>query len=519
MSRRASLSEGAAFGILSFALMAVLGVGGGIVIARLYGIEVVGAYALAYAPVAICGTLSTMQEQAALVRELATLPARAPRITGLFASVMVFSTALTLVVGIVTAVIAAVVLSGPIGRPDLVVPALVLLAEYVLVSNTAWNVDMVFGAFRAGRQLFWVRLLHAVSYLAVAIGLSFAIDTVWGLVLAQVAAAIVSLVARGFVVRVFMRLLVPITVLRDGLRTLPDILRFGTKIAPGWVADGVSLEAGTWLLGLTASVPAVGAWSRAWQLARRLFDPTYRITEMLFPTLVERRAKDDRIGFDRALLDSSRLMAVALLLPAAVAGGAADAVMDLFGPGFDRAADALAVLLLVAVIHSITAMMSHALLAFGKPWTVTAISVTRAVIVVALGVPLTISLEVTGMALAMLAGFLVDLIWRVAATRPHLAAAGMLPWPTRSVVAAGLAYAAGFATARGIDTAVDGLLGLGAALIAGTLAFALVFPVAGGPTSGDRDRVRALRDRLRRRQTAPVEPATGLVPSDPPIIK
>lgn len=519
MSGRASLSEGAAFGILSFGVMAVLGVGGGIVIARLYGIETVGAFALAYAPVAICGTLSTMQEQAALVRELATLPPRAPRITGLFVSVMAFSAGLTLMVGVVVGALAAWVLSGPIDRPDLVVPALVLLLEYMLLSNTAWNVDMVFGAFRAGRQLFWIRLGHMLTHLSIAIGLSFVLDSVWGLVLAQVGAAAVSLVARIVVVRAFMRLLVARDVVRDGLRTLPDVLRFGGKVAPGWIADGIGVEAGTVLLGLTASVPAVGAWSRAWQLARRLFDPAFRITEMLFPTLVERREKSDHVGFDRALLDSSRVVAIALLLPAAVAGGAADGVMDLFGPGFDRAAEALALLLLVAVIHSVTAIMTHALLALNEPWTSTRVSVVRLAIIIGLGIPLTMAMEVTGMAIAMLAGFVVDAVWRVAATRPHLQASGLLPWPMRSVLAAVAAYAGGFAAARVLDRQIEGLLGLVAALPAGSLVFGSIFVLMGGVTAADRSRLEALRSRLRPRPETPVDPASGLEPRQPPILK
>jgi hypothetical protein len=169
VTRRGSYTTGAAFGLASFALLAVIGIGGGIVIARLYKIEVIGALALALVPAGICGTLSTLQEQAAMVREVVLLPPRHPRITGLFVAVLAFSTGLTVLVGFIIAGLATLVLQGPVGRPDLVLPALVLLAEYVILSNLYWNADMVFTAFRAGQPLFWMRLVHAVVYLVTAV--------------------------------------------------------------------------------------------------------------------------------------------------------------------------------------------------------------------------------------------------------------------------------------------------------------------------------------------------------------
>src|SRR4051812_23955385 len=69
--RRGTFTHGVLFGALSFVVLAVIGVVNGILVARLYGIEVVGAYAVAYAPVAICAMLSTAQEQIGLVRQIA----------------------------------------------------------------------------------------------------------------------------------------------------------------------------------------------------------------------------------------------------------------------------------------------------------------------------------------------------------------------------------------------------------------------------------------------------------------
>ncbi len=120
--------------------------------------------------------------------------------------------------------------------------------------------------------------------------------------------------------------------LRAGLQTLPDILRFGIRVMPGSLADGASAEAGTWILGLFSTVAAVGAWNVAWTMGKRTLDLNIRLAEMLFPTLVQRWADDDRHGFQRALTDSTRYVVTVMLLPAAVAGGAADGVMQVFRP-------------------------------------------------------------------------------------------------------------------------------------------------------------------------------------------
>ena len=88
--------------------------------------------------------------------------------------------------------------------------------------------------------------------------------------------------------------------LRDAFRHVPEIMRFGLKLAPGNLAEGISYDAPIWVLGFSMPAAAVGAYSRAWQTTNRLFAFGYRINEMLLPTLVERIAGGDRDGFDRA---------------------------------------------------------------------------------------------------------------------------------------------------------------------------------------------------------------------------
>ncbi len=60
--------------------------------------------------------------------------------------------------------------AGPIGHPELFLPALVNMLGYVLVTNVGWNYDALLSAFRAARQLFWIRPHQLVVFLAVAVG-------------------------------------------------------------------------------------------------------------------------------------------------------------------------------------------------------------------------------------------------------------------------------------------------------------------------------------------------------------
>lgn len=217
------------------------------------------------------------------------------------------------------------------------------------------------------------------------------------------------------------------------------------------------------LLGLTASVPAVAAWSRSWQVARRLFDPTFRITEMLSPSLVERREKSDQFGFERALLDSSawwpsrcccrrpsRAAPRAGTRPrrrrgrSLAAGGGhprRDGHHDPRASGAEPAVD----------------------LSAWSPWRSSLPLASR---------------------------------WR----RQWTSGA----WPSRC-----------WSAARILGRQLDGLVGLVTALSVESL----VFVLTGGLTAVDRWRLRSLRSRLRSQPKSPVDPASGLAPRQPPVLK
>ena len=512
---RASYGEALSFGFASFALIVALGLISSVAIARVYGVEVVGEYALVMAATVAVGFLSSVREQAALVRELVVLPARSPRVTGLFGAVMVFSLGLTLIVSTIVMVVVYFLFNGPVDEPDLFLPTLATMIGFVVFNNTSWNLDMVFSAFRAGRQLFWIRLHEALMFLVAAIVGGVVLDDIWGLVIATLLAYGTVVIHRVIVVRQFMRLTASRADLRDGFRTLPMLIRFGIKITPGVVADGISNQAGTWMLGIASSISAVGAFSRAWMLARRLADLHTKVAEMLFPTLVERHKSGDHQGFDRALLDSMRYTGVGMLWPAAAGGGAAHGVMELFGPGFDRASDALAILLVLPALAVMATALGLVLLAVDRPLTHSYILITRMAITVALTVPLTLEMGITGTAIAATGGYALELPIRWYVTRGYLSQPASVLWPRRQRLAVVLAFAAGYAAAWGVDSTLPGVIGLALGLLAGTIAYAGVFVLAGGLDDRDRERLAAGRARLRSRREGNVAAAAAAPPSAP----
>ncbi len=494
---RASYSEGFAFGAMSFVVGGVLAVLTGIVTARLYGIHVVGEFALAYAPTGAVWYLSTAREQPALVRALAPYRPRDPHVTGLFVAVFAFSTALTFVVSILAGIATWFLFNGSINHPGLFIPAMASLAGYLLFTNPSWNVDTVLTAFRAGHELFWIRLHQALAFLLFAVAGHSIFPTVWGLILALVGSFATSLVHRAVIARHWIRFPVPRTTLALGFAELPEMLRFGIKITPGALANGISNEAGTWILGAVSSVAVVGAYNRAWSMSQRFLEVNFRVSEMLFPTLVERHGKEDHEAFDRALVDTIRYIAIVLLLPAAAAGGAAKGVMSLYGSGFERGATALAIMLIVPTLLTTVSLQMQALLAVDRPLATTVVSVSRAAVTIGGGIALSLWLGITGMALAMLLGGLVQLALQCWATRPHIATPLFQLWPARQMIALFVAYVVGFAAAHALDDSFSQPWGLVLGLAIGTLTYAGTILLGAGLAPRDRQRAALLIRRIR----------------------
>ena len=495
--RRSSYRESLGIGALSFGALLVIGLVSAIATSRIYGIDVIGQFALVTAPTNVVWYLSSVREQSALIRELAVLPPRAPRVTALFAAILTFSSGLTLVVAALAMVGTHFLFAGPIGHPELFLPALVNMLGYLLVTNIGWNYEALLSAFRAARQLFWIRLHQLTVFLAIAVAAGLEWGTVWGLVTATIACSLTSLVHRVISSRSFMSMAVSREEIRSGFDALPGLLRFGIKATPGTIADGVSNESGIWMLGLFGSIAAVGAYSRAWTLGRRFVEMTYRITEMLYPTLVERWARGDVKGFDRALVDSIRYSTVGLLLPAAAGGGAAAGIMAIFGPGFSRGGGALTLLLLMPAMFTVTCIQRHVLYTVDRPLLTTYGATGRMILTLASGVVLTLHFGETGMALAILVGLLADLVYMTRTAHRHLSQPFHRLWPYPQMLAVPVAYACGFAAAHLTSASLPGAGGVVAALSAGSAAFAAGFVLAGGINSRDRERLGSIVARLR----------------------
>src|SRR6185436_6241079 len=220
---RPSFTNAFGFGALSFVVSGVLALGSSILAARIYGITVIGEFALAYAPTGAVWFLSSVREQPALIRLLAPLPLRSPRVTGLFVPVFIFSTGLTVVACGIATVATYLLFQGPIDHPDLFLPAVVSLAGYLVFTNPAWNIDGVLSAFRGGRDLFWIRTHQLASYLVIAVVASFFTPTVWGLILATVGSWVTSLVHRLIVAPKWIQWSVPLAEIRSGFKVLPEI--------------------------------------------------------------------------------------------------------------------------------------------------------------------------------------------------------------------------------------------------------------------------------------------------------
>ncbi len=511
-AKRASYRSGFLFGTLNFFAVSGLGLISTVITSRLYGVEIIGQYALVLAPVAALWLLSTVKEQQALIREITALPPRHPRVTQLFAVVFTFSSSLTAVVSLLVAVACLFVYPGPFHAPELVAPALANVAGYAILANTGWNIDSILSAFVAGRQLFWVRLHEVAAFIAIATAIGLVWQSVWGMVIALIGGWLTSLIHRVIVVRPFVRAHLTWEEYRAGLRVLPDLLRFGLRATPGQLAQGFSQQGGIWALGIVAPVTVVGAYSRAQTIPQRIVQASNRITEVLYPTLVGRHAQGDTHGFDRALIDSIRYEVIGMLLIAAVLGGAAHSVLDIFGTGFSSATPAMVLLMLFPVLASITATQTQALWATNRPGMTSVIAGVRLLITIVLLVVLTPSIGMVGPAIALLVGYLAVVVLSGLALRPSLARPLRVTWPLRERFALLAAYAGGFAVAHGVEHLIPSIAGLLLCVLTGTVAYGAVLLVCGGLNLRDRHRLTEIIARLRTRREQGV--SQGPAPSD-----
>lgn len=491
-AKRGSYRAGFFFGTLSFGATVGIGFVSTLITAWLYGVDVIGEYALVWVPVAALWVLSTIKEQQALIKEITGLSPREPRVTQLFGAVFSFSIGLTVSVAILDAVVCWFIFHGPLHAPELFLPALVSILGFTLVTNTGWNLDSVFSAFVAGNQLFRVRLNESVSFIVIATAAGIASKSVWGLVIATIGSSFCALVHRAIAVRAYLRPRLTWREYRRGLEVLPELLRFGLKATPGQMAQGVSQQGGVWAIGMVAPVSVVGAYSRALVIPKSLQLASMRITEVLYPTLVGRHTSGDRHGFDRALVDSIRYEVIGMLLLAATIGGASQSVLGLYGPGFGRAAPALVLLALYPALASVTVTQTQALWAVNRPGLTSLIALVRLAVTIVLLVALTPQMNMVGPALGLLAGYIAVIVLSGLALRHHMSAPLRAIWPLRERIALLFAYAAGFGAAHGVEQLLPSTAALLICLLAGAAAYSSVLLACGGLNVRDRHRLREL---------------------------
>lgn len=505
---RGSYSHGMGFEVIAFALVTLVGVGSSIAIARLCGVTVLGEYALAFAPYYILNNLSSVREQAGFARRITTIEPRDPEITGLWTAMFGFSTLLTLGMSIAVLVVTWLLFAGPIGQPELFTLAVIPIVFNVLVFNPGWNLDRVLTTFRAGRALLWIRVGQAVLTAAAMIGAGLVWGTAHALVLAEVLSWVPILLWRVLAVRRYMRLIVPWSVIRDGAESLREIVSFGLKVTPGTLAEAALNQLGTWIIGAFAPLAALGAYSRAWQLVRRLLVLRPRIAEMLFPTLIERRERGDTAGADRALVDTMRYVLTGLTMVAAVGGGAAVGIMNIFGPGFDEAAGALVFLLLVPPLAICSFVQFQSMWALNRPGASSMISLVRAAVGLPLMVVLTWQMGIVGCAIGQALAYAAGIVVITVQTSRELSSPLTSLFPVRQMVAIPLAYGAGFIAARVVDQALPAFAGVPSGMVLGAVAFAGVIALVGGWHDRDRDRIVGILARLRR-----AAPSRGAAPA------
>jgi O-antigen/teichoic acid export membrane protein len=491
-ARRASYREGASLNALAFVVSLLFSVVSSVACSRLYGIDVIGQYALTIGAIAIVRLLSTTKERPALVRELTLLEPRSPRVTGLFVGTATFSTVLTLLVGVLVVLVARLFLSGPIAQPGLFWPLAVSVAGYVAFGNLCETLDTVASGFRAGRLLFWVRDGDALSFLLMAVAL-FGTNSVWGLVLALVISQAFGVLHRLVRMRHFMRFRVSRRVLSDGFATVPDLVRFGLKIAPGALADGFANQSGTWIVATFNPIAAVGAFGRAFLLVKQLMAVNLYASEMLFPTLVERHAKGDREGFARALADSLRYGTIAMLWIAVAGAGVATGVMHVFGAGFERGADALVVLLVIPALVVVAQTQRAALVAFGRPWLTSVAGFLRLGVALVAGILLTWQFGGIGAASALVIAFLIDIAFVTRYVVPHLITPLHKLWRPVEWHALAAACVGGFLAGRMLYRLLGYPFGLFAGAAASAVAFLVLLVITGGVNERDVARLRDLR--------------------------
>ena len=202
-------------------------------------------------------------------------------------------------------------------------------------------------------------------------------------------------------------------------------------------------------------------------------------------------------------MDTMRYSAIAMLMVAAVGGGAAAGVMRLYGRGFEPAAPALAILLLLPGLQTLSAVQSQLFYAVNRPVLTSVTAAVRAVIGVGATVAGVELLGLTGAAIGLVTGVVVDVVMKLMLARSTLSAPLRALWPLHQLAALGAAYLASFEVAHLLVAKLPSPVGVLIAIPTAVPVYGLALYCARGLAHRDFERmgkaVRQLRKRAGRR--------------------
>ncbi len=384
-----------------------LGLVSAVVTARVFGVEVIGAFALASLLTGSLHMVSNVREQGGLVRELTRFAARAPESRALLWLVLAFSAALTLAIVVPFGALSVFLLREVFDQPELVAPFAVLVGAYLLLDNTSFNLEAPLVAHRDGRALWIVRMAITLTMITGAVICAVADErSLWALVAITVASSAVGVLLRLRAVSRLTGLRTSRAAVRGVRDRLRPIIWFGVRQAPLNYTETAIEYADTAILGASVPLVSIGAYSRAYTLYRRAGQVPVALSRLYFPTLSALFHGGEHAAMLRVHRISTRYLTLLLLPVAAWVAASAPAVLAIFGPGFDEGATALSILIFAVVLDGYGRTAGGFLAAVDRPGAVSIVSVGTAVLNVGLCLVLIPSLELTGAAIANVAGWL-----------------------------------------------------------------------------------------------------------------
>ena len=393
----------------------VLGLASAIVTARVFGVEVIGAFALAAMLTGALHLVSNVREQGGLVRELTRYAPRAPEARALLWLVLGCSAVITVLVLLPFGALAVFLLSDVFDRPELVAPFAVLTAAYVLLDNTSFNLDAPLVAYRDAQAIWFARAAITVTMIAGALACAIADErSLWALVAVTVAASVVGVTIRLVAVHRLTGLRTDRGQLAAVRERLRPIIWFGVRQTPLNYTEAAIEYTDTAILGATVPLTQIGAYNRAYTLYRRAGQIPVTLSRLYFPTLSALFHRGERDAMVRVYRLSTRYMTLLLLPVATWVAASAPAVLAVFGPGFDEGATALSILIFAVVLYGYQKTAGGLLAAADRPGVVSVVSVCTALLNVGLCLVLIPPLGLTGAALANTGGWAFDVALLVA---------------------------------------------------------------------------------------------------------